>query len=411
MKQVLLLTLFFILLIPTVTAISLSLVRDNQIIYEPGKNITFKYSTGSASSQPATILIVINTNKELEKYLKKSAEQIKLAPFATGDFYINLTMPDSLPFGVYRITVFVKQKNEEGGMSGTTGAQDSIKIISPYPEGHPYLELMTDSAQKKDSIKYRSTIQNIGKKILKNAEIITSVYLNDEFVNSTKKDLGNLQPYALTVYNDKIGITNQSGYYKLQTRIEKETRETEITVGTPKIEAVQIPTKIKANKENNITVTFNITNWESPINATVGISLLELLSTEQQIMIYPGENTLTFKTTAKEGGSGTYPGLLKIDAKNIRVTEHIHAEIEGSPITTKKSTFRQILGGTEEQQGPEEQLPLPAQIEKSRSEIFLILLLIASFVVFAFALGNFLAKRPKEPQNEIPQPTPPKTRQ
>ncbi|MCX6709311.1 MAG: hypothetical protein NTW67_06740 [Candidatus Woesearchaeota archaeon] len=410
MKQILLLLLCLILLIPTTTAISLSLIKNNQIIYEPGKNYTFDYNTGNPTSQPTTIQVKVSTNKELQDYTNTTVEQIRLNAFAVGSFQVKLTMPDKLPYGVYRITVYVQQKNENGGMSGTTGAQDSIKIISPHPEGYPYIEMTAqDTQQSKGYINYRTTAQNIGKKILGNTEVITSIYLNDKFINSTKKTLGNMQPYALTAYNDKIGITNQSGYYKLQTRIEKETRETEITVGTPKIEAAQVLTKVKANKENNITVTFNITNWDSPINATVGISLLELVSTEQQAMVHPGENTITFSKKTKEGGSGTYPGLLKINAKNIRITKDIQANVEGSPITTKKSTFKRILGGTED--APEEQYATPeAAAEKSRSEIFLILILIASFVIFAFALGHYFAKKPREPQNEITQPTPPKTK-
>jgi len=411
MKQILIFICFFILLIPTTTAISLSLIKNNQIIYEPGKNYTFEYNTGNPTSQPMTIQVKVSTNKELQDYMNTTVEQVRLNAFAVGSFQVKLTMPDELPYGVYRITVYVQQKNEDGGMSGTTGAQDSIKIISPHPEGYPYIEMTAqDTQQSKGYINYRMTVQNIGKKILGNTETMTSIYLNDKFVNSTKKRLGNMQPYALTAYNDKIGITNQSGYYKLQTRIEKETRETEIIVGKPKIETAQVLTKVKANKENNITATFNITNWDSPINATVGISLLELVSTEQQAMVYPGENTITFSKKTKEGGSGTYPGLLKINAKNIRVNKDITANVEGSPISTKKSTFKRILGGTEEQ-APEEQYATPeAAAEKSRSEIFLILILIASFVIFAFALGNYFAKKPREPQNEITQPTPPKTR-
>ncbi|MCX6708028.1 MAG: hypothetical protein NTW67_00045, partial [Candidatus Woesearchaeota archaeon] len=63
MKQILSLLLCLILLIPSITAISLSLIKDNQIIYEPGKNYTFDYNTGNPASQPITIQVKVSTNK------------------------------------------------------------------------------------------------------------------------------------------------------------------------------------------------------------------------------------------------------------------------------------------------------------------------------------------------------------
>ena len=412
MKQILILLLCLILLIPSITAISLSLATENQIIFAPGKNVTIPYSTGNPSSQKITVLVKTSVGGELADYVTAPVESIRIQPFGTANFAVNINFPDKLPYGLYKLSVSASQKNEEGGMSGTTGAIDSITIINPYPDGHPYVELSAQTSQKADGdVNYRVFVKNIGKEPLKNVEQISSIYLNDQFVNSTKKRLATLNSLSETAFNEKIGIGNLSGEYKLQTRTIDETRDAIITVGQPKLEAIKLPAKIKANSNNTINLTFNISNWATPIeNATVGLSIMTLLSSGQQATLNPGENTLTIQTTTKQGKSGTYPGSVRINGKNVRISGNFNIEVEGSAVTGK-STFRKLLGGTEEQ-GPEEQYATPeAAAEKSRNEIFLILILIASFVIFAFALGNYFAKKPREPQNEITQPTPPKTRQ
>ncbi len=410
MKQILLLLLCLILLIPSITAISLSLARESQIIFAPGKNVTIPYSTGNPSSQTITVLVKTSVNEELADYVTVPAEKIQIKPFGTANFEVSINFPDKLPYGLYKLSVSARQKNEEGGMSGTTGAMDSITIINPYPDGHPYVELMAQTSQKADGdVNYRVLVKNIGKEPLKNVEQISSIYLNDKFVNSTKKRLGTLNSLSETAFNEKIGIGNLSGEYKLQTRTIDETRDAIITVGTPKLEAIKLPAKIKANTNDTINLTFNISDWATPIeNASVKFSIMTLASAEQHATLNPGENTLTIQTTTKQGKSGTYPGTVRINGKNVRISGSFNIEVEGSAVTGK-STFRKLLGGTEE--APEEQYATPeAAAEKSRSEIFLILILIASFVIFAFALGNYFAKKPREPQNEITQPTPPKTK-
>ncbi len=392
MKKILLL----LLLIPSVLAISMSIPEQREIIFEPFKEITVSYNVGN--SGPATMLTGINVEPgKLENYITIPQKQISIPPFGQGSFSVQISLPETLTPGLYPLRITVAEQSQGGGMSALTGATDVINIISPYNEGYPYINVHVNQYQTPEQpISFLIEVQNIGKTDLKGIKPDIMIYQDGKRLKETTTTIqANLKPYEKQKFKNEINTAGLTpGYYDLIVKAGQTETKNIITLGQPTITVKNYPS-FKADETNTFNATIKLENWASPMkNASVTFHITNLFSSYQEATLQPGENNLEFTAEAKPGKTGVYPGRVRINGNLVKATGEFQADVKGST-TTQKTRFAKTPEKQEEQE-PEELEPTKT-VEKiketAKNEIFLILLLIASFAVFAFALGQYLARR------------------
>lgn len=390
----------FLLLIPTVTAIGLGVPEEREIMFEPFKEITLQYNTGNTGPEPLNVGVDVKAGV-LQNYITGPSASYEIPAFSTLTFEVKITMPEELAGGFYPLSVAVSEKSKKmEGMGGVTGVIDTIYVISPFEEGHPYGIMDLSAYQQAGTpIVYNMLVKNIGKTPLEGVKGTMKLLLNGKEVKeSLFSNEARVQPYATTRFRGQIDTTGLiPGYYDVETQLGQKTSTTAIALGNPTIKVFNVPT-LKAGEPNTFNVTIKLENWANPIkDASLTFHVTNLMQVGKQVTLQPGENTVEFTDTANEGKGGAYGGDVKLKASKIRAEGTFSTDVIGK-VTKKGLGFTKTDETTEnETEAPQEQKPMLEQVkETAKNEIFLIVLLITSFAVFAFALGQYLARRKQQ---------------
>ncbi|MBW2969821.1 hypothetical protein KY319_01730 [Candidatus Woesearchaeota archaeon] len=394
MKKIIIL----LFLLPSVLAISLSVPEQREIIYEPLTEQTLAYSVGN--SDPVAMAVGLNVDAgKLENHISIPVKELNVPPFGMAGFTVKINFPPELSPGLYTLRAGVSEKSQAGGMAGLTGAMDIINIISPYEKGYPHITIHVNQYQQAGAaVPFLIEVQNIGETDLQNIQPIIMLYRNNQREKETTTSIQtNLQPYQKQKFQSSIdteGLT--PGYYDLIVKAGQTEAKQIIALGKPTVTVTNYPS-FKAGEENTFEANINVDNWSGEIeNASVTFHITNLLSSYQIATLYPGVNTLEFTTEARPGKTGTYLGRVRINGNLVKATGYFSAEVEGSKTQAGVGFTKTPEKAEEQEEETEEQTPTKT-IEKiketAKNQIFLILLLIASFAIFAFALGQYLARR------------------
>lgn len=394
MKKIILL----LLLLPGVMAISMSIPEEREIIFEPLQEKTLSYTVGNGD--PVTMMAGLNVNPgKLENYISTPQKQLYVQPFGQESFTIKINFPPELAPGVYPLRVSVAEQNPAGGMSALTGATDIINIISPHEKGYPHITVYVNQYQQAGNpVEFLIEVQNIGKTDLERIQPDIMLYQDDERQKETTSSIqANLRPYEKQKFKNSISTEGLTpGYYDLVVKAGQTETKQIIALGKPIVTVTNYPS-FEADKTNTFNATIKLENWASTIeNAGVTFHITNLLSSYQEVTLQPGENSLEFTAEAKPGKTGVYPGRVNMNGKLVKATGQFSADVKGSTTQPGVGFTKTPEKAEEQEEETEEQTPTTTVEkikEKAKSEIYLILLLIASFAVFAFALGQYLARR------------------
>ncbi len=387
--------IIILLLLPYVYAISLGLPEQRDIIFEPNKQVEIKYVIGNSDPQPMNVEVSVGGG-ELDKYISTVNKAYYVPAYSAQPIIFNITFPDTLKPGLYPIRVDVSESAALGGMAGLTGVSDTINVISPHEEGFQYGSLKAnDYVAVGESLRFVANTQNIGKTPLQALKGIAKLTLNGETI---KEAVTNEIPYVapfekyalLGVFENTSDL--RPGKYLIKLSLGDRELSRLVAIGQPGITVHETPL-FKAGDENKFDVQFSIDSWATPIeDANIIFQITNLLKIQQKVTLQPGENTLHFEAKAQPGKSGKYRGRLVIDAPLTRSTGYFQADVEGTS----------VKGGIGFLKGEDEAVAGEATgLAPAKNKTFLILLLIASFAVFSFALGQYLARRKNEPQQKI----------
>jgi len=406
MKKILIL---FILLLPIVHAIGLSIPSQRELFFAPNTSVSISYSIGNTDPSPLNARVTINAGL-LNPFIVERDKAIEIPGFGTQSFTLSLKFPPELKEGLYPISVEVSEYSAGGGMAGLTGVTDTINVISPFEQGHPYGKLDLNQYQKPGNpVVFAVNIQNIGKNYLDKIGAQITLSLNGEALKRKllSQDIPALGPFGKTRIMDNIDTEGlEPGIYYLEMSFSDQKLKQEIALGQPTISVKNIP-PLKAAVLNDFTATVSLDNWKTKIeNANLRFHVNQLLDAPQKITLKPGPNELRISAQANIGKSGTYRGRVEVIGNLVRSLGDFTVPVEGSK-GAGKTGFKQTLAELEQDE-PEQEMP--AASSQGKSKTLLIVLLVASFMLFSFALGQYFARRKVNNNEQIPQqiPQPPK---
>jgi len=399
--------LIFLIMMPSAYSLASSVPKEREIFFEPDKQITLQYVPVNQGSTPIKVEAIVSG--PLANYFQETKQIVDIEPFSHKPILLELTLPSKLKSGLYPIHVELSEVADIEGMGGLTAIGDVINVISPFENGYPYGTLSLDQYKKTDQpLLVRIQLQNIGKTALNSYK--TRIKLKNEkevLKNEETNTLEFLMPFEkgmLEAIIDPTGI--QPGIYTVETEIPNGNIITkQIALGKPTITIFDVPL-LKADAENSFTVRIGVENWATPISdAQVKLHINQLIDYPTKMTLYPGPNEFPVTAQAKPGKSGTYKGRITVIGDLIYATNTFTTPVEGSKGALGGVGFRKTEEKIEEDE-PEPEQALSEPKTEAKNTIFLLLLLIASFAVFSFALGQYLARR-KTKDNDQPPITPP----
>jgi len=349
----------------------------------------------------------------LAEYITRPQQIIQVEPQSGHRFSIELQLPPELKEGIYPIIVDVAEQASGGGMSALTGVASTINVISQYAEGFPYTALNVKNYQTLgDPIKFSLSVRNIGQTALTRLQAEAKLVKDGKTFGETTIDpLQFLQPNKQTVLR---GLSEniddiEPGYYQLEVELGPNEFSRKIAIGTPKLRVDDTPT-ITPGQDNDIEITLHLDDWNSPIeNVDVTGSVFSLFKSEQTVTLQPGPNKLTFSGYVEPAKAGTYKGRVAVVTPITRNPARFDVLVEGGD-EGSGAGFRSILGSdsgindeSETIAGKALELEGPQETKDSKTNIFLIVLLIASIGLFAFALGRYFSGGNRN-EPEIPAP-------
>jgi len=384
--------ILFILLLPIVHAIGLSIPNQREIFFAPDQHISIKYSIGNTDPSPLNARVLISAGP-LDPFLEAKDKLVEVPAFGMQSFTLAFTFPSELKSGLYPVSIEVSEEVAGGGMAGLTGINDVINVISPFEQGHPYAKLDLNQYQKPGrAIVFAIDVQNIGNTYLDKIGAQITLSLNGEVLKRKmlSKDIPALMPFEKTRIMDSIDTEGlEQGVYTLETSFSDQKLVKEIALGQPTITVQNVP-PLKAAAVNDFTATISLDNWKTPIeNANVRFHVNQLLDAPQKLTLNPGPNEIHINIATSIGKTGTYKGSVEVIGKMVRALGAFTVPVEGSKgggNSGFKSTLKELEG---DEEAPELQLAAPP----AKNKTFIIVLLIASFAIFSFALGQYLARR------------------
>lgn len=403
MKKIILSAIIFLIVMQFAYAIGLETPTHREIVFEPDKRITFDYAVGNSDPQPLEVDVVIEAG-ELQKYVIKPEMSLTVPPFETVPFVVDIALPSDLAPGLYPVKTQASQHAIIKGMGAISGVADIINIISQFPEGYPYTQVLTSEYQKTNApLRFQIKIQNIGKTALTNLLPQVKLTQNGMILKQTStwtipylKQLGKGQTEGTLDVKDIV-----PGIYSLETELNNVHISQPIAIGEPDITVSGVP-KVTAAQHNEFDITLNLDSWTTKIeNAKFRFSISGILSTEQQVTLQPGLNTVHISGDASPGKGGTYKGSFSVRGDYIRVQGDFQTEVEGSAEESGGMGF--VKTGKQESNtaGRAAELSEPST-SLPKSNTFLIILLIVSFAVFSFALGQYMARNKRGGKDEVP---------
>ncbi len=407
MKKTVILALLLIL--PSVTAITLTVPQQREMFFEPNGLVSVQYYVGNPDPMPMNVRITINAGP-LRLYVREPQQIFTIPSSSSQAFNVELLLPEELKSGLYPIRIEAEEVSLTGGMSAVTGATDVVSLISPFEQGFPYGSIYLDQHQPVGgAIKFAVYVQNIGKTYLDKLQPQAGLKQDGKLLKSTFTNT--IPPLAPFAKNKLQGVFDteglEPGYYEFSMPLGVQELTQKIAYGRPVIKVLAVP-ELKAAQTNNFTANIRLENWNTPIiDANIRMRISNLLSSEKKATLVPGDNILDFSAEAAPGKSGTYFGKTDITGELVRVKADFQTQVEGSA-GTGGIGFKAGQNAEVEVETPEEQSPAQASTPTSKNTILLIGLLIASLVLFSFALGQYLARRKAQPpiviQYEQPKP-------
>lgn len=395
-----LIPILLILLVQQVLAIGLQfpIKHDRSIVFEPGKLIKLDYSVGNSDPSDLNVNVQIMTDLPITVIYP---QELTIPAHSNAPLPIEFIMPSILAEGLYPLSMKVSEK-PRGGMAMITAVQDDLSIISQYPNGHPYGRLFSSSTKQGEPLPFTLEVQNIGKTPLTMLKGTAKLGENQR----AETNIILLAPLAKGMLKGQIDTKSlPPGAYKLQVNLEateaSELVENTVHIGTPKITVTGKPS-INSGEDNTFTLQVLVEEWTTPIDAFIRVYIGTLFEGEMKLTLTPGMNELEFTGHADSAKGGEYNGNIAIYAQGIVENAAFKTDVKGTLVQGGfgfKANQEEPSETDETPETPELHSPAPV-----KSKTFLIVLLIASFVVFAFALGRYLGSNK---ENNGPQITPP----
>ena len=391
-----------------VTGLSFYPPISNFFFFEPGKLIQLDYTIKNTGNSLQKVKMHMETDDELKYSVSLSKNQTRLPPNSEDVFTVLIDVPVSLSPGSHDVKVVVSEDKKTEGMAGVIGFAHNVRVINPYETGHPEAELSI--RQLEDKIKLQLAVFNAGRTdIIGLIGKIDLMRRNREVENFFTDSIENLKPFKYGTLNTNIPVNSLApGVYFLNIifkgeSLKQDHGKEEIVIGAPKIEASSL-NSLDAGKENRLSVSV-LCDWPDPIeDVRANIFVLSpsselIFQDEEKITLKPENNLLNFNGNLSENVTGgIYKAKLTLssfpvfkDASVTNLSVVIHSDyIE--EINEEKETEQGLYQDISEAVSSENAMVLaPVYVYKNVNYKAFFLLIITT-AVFAFSLGQYLAR-------------------
>jgi len=297
MKKVIVIGIILILLLPCVLPFSL-IGGIDRIYFEPGLQKTVSFSVANSPGNVKQFDLIATTKSEalkgvLEQVVNIKEPTIMVEGGEKHKFYVDLTMPDSLPYGIHEIKIIITQKDPNVKKKGTILVQSAyafrIIIYSLYPGKYVQAGFSEpDAANIGENVDFVTKIRNIGTddienirskfEVYKEGNLVGSVYSDSYFIGS--KEIEELTANLLITEDYEIGEYSAKAYVEYDGKKEKVEPERRFNVGELSIDAVNITSNNFAKDKINKFDIVVESKWNRPSDVYADVVLNDFMGNE-----------------------------------------------------------------------------------------------------------------------------------
>lgn len=389
-------SVLFFLMLPLfalpIFALSLQLPLKEEVVFEPNKDVTLSYAIGNDGMSALPVKVVFDTGA---LPFTVPSYTVDVPARSSAPAPVQFKLPEQLSPGIYPLVVAVVENTNEGGTVARIGMRHVFNIISPFASGHPNGNIRLPTTLKPDQpINFVIEVQNIGKITLQNLKGKAELFQNNEKISESETNTIDILSLAdKTKLNGQLKPV-QAGIYELRITLDARTSDEvvlkeRLLVGNPQITVANKPS-INAGEPNEFSLNIILSEWNAPINAPLKIQIGRFFNLEKTVSLLPGTNEISFSGIANPGKGGVYIGFATITGEGFLSDARFEADVKGSPEIQGRLAFQKTVRA--EQENELETPPIAPQ-PATKNRTFLVVMLVASLVIFSFSLGQYLARR------------------
>jgi len=413
-------TLFVLLFLPSVYAISLGIPSVGEIIYEPNKEIVLEYRVHNDLNNALPVRAQLGVSNELSDYVTIDKHITALPAKGTEKVIIRIKFPEELPYGEYNVGfTVVENAAVSGAFVAHVGASHGVKILNPYPQGKASIEYKSPQQFPGEGTSNMEIgVRNIGRTDLEDIRVraVLSNNMSTQETYSERLTIPALEGKNIIM---PIKITVPPGHYTLQisTPRSDKTAEINLPVGNPTLKIDKITPFSAEHQSLEMTIT---NDWPEPFTATLGAQVQDpkdkhtlFEGTNLNTVINPGKNVVTLRLL-NQGylQNGLYPVTLQALSPPYLMGAHGELEVKltelGQIILDQRDKEPEINAWEYQQVA----LDAPRVQKVAKDKQIFALVLVVAIAIFLFSLAMIFRKRREIQQNDTQKPeTQPPTNQ
>lgn len=332
-----------ILVLLSVPVLSVSLtapLESNELLFEPGKEVTLTYVVKNGQSGAAAVDVNVDV-KNLPFPVRVSGVRRLLQAGENMAVNVSFVFPQFLSSGVYDLVFTANDVvDNAAGMSAIAGVGNAVSIISLYKDS--FLSggiIAREKYAPGEMVELRLNVRNLGAKGAQNVVAKAFLVVNGVERLVKEENLGSLEPLATQRFMVDIPTSGlPKGVHLLKVVLLGDGTEyvvsKEFMLGVPVI-SVLGSSGLKAGEENS--VVFNVSSdWNVPIkNATFRVvTSRNLFTSETTTDLLPGSNEVVLKGVVGKSADELVNAEFLVLGSNYLVKDEFKVPVEGDFLTS-----------------------------------------------------------------------------
>ena len=297
MKKIVVISIILVLLLPLVSAFSLS-PGTNRIYFEPGLQKTVSFKVVNTAKITKEFELIPSAKSDalsgiLDQVVNIEEGKTKIKGGEEHKFYVDIVLPDTLEYGIHdiHINIFGEGPNKKKGMINVrTILAFKIRVYSLFPGKYVETKLLNPSAVNiGESIDFTTTARNIGTEnienirskieIYKENNLVGSVY--SDYVSVASKEIEELSASLFITEGYEIGEYSAKAFVEYDGKKEKVEPERRFNVGELSIDTINITSNNFAKDKINKFDIVVESKWNRPSDVYADVVLTDFMGNEK----------------------------------------------------------------------------------------------------------------------------------
>lgn len=332
-----------ILVLLSVPVLSVSLtapLQSNELLFEPGKEVTLTYIVKNGQSGAAAVDVNVDA-RSLPFPVRVSGVRRLLQAGENMAVNVSFTFPQFLSSGTYDLLFTANDVvDNAAGMSAIAGVGNAVSIISLYKDS--FLSggiIAREKYAPGELVELRLNVRNLGAKEAQNIVARAFLVVNGVERKLKEESLGSLDSLATQRFMVDIPTSGlPKGVHLLKVVLSGDGKEyvvsKEFMLGVPLI-SVLGSSGLRAGEENS--VSFNVSSdWNVPIkNATFRVvTSRNLFSAETTADLLPGSNEVVLRGVVGKSADELINAEFLVLGSNYLVKDNFKVPVEGDFLTS-----------------------------------------------------------------------------